>query len=83
MVRLKVAWNAAAKTATVIPYATALPGGTTNAGDFYHDDVQGDNDKAGDHVGHGVNHVMFHHVRDVLYKNGVLDMQPVKITISI
>lgn len=79
MSRHQIAWNGATKTATIQAFGAALPANTTNAGNFYHDDVHGDGDKQGDQVGHHGTHAMYHHVRDVLYKNGVLDMQAVKI----
>lgn len=82
MSRHQVAWNATTKTATVQAYGDALPVGSTNVGNFYHDIVAGDNDLAGDQVGHSGNHVMYHHVRDVLYKINILDMQSVKILLD-
>ena len=82
MARKQVAWNGVTRTATVQDYGAALPGGTTNAGDFYHDETEGDTDKQGDLIGHHGSHVMYHHVRDVLYKINVLDMANVTIVIA-
>jgi len=82
MARKQVAWDAVTRTATVQDYGAVLPGGATNAGDFYHDETAGDADKEGDLVGHNGSHVMYHHVRDVMYENNVLDMANVTIVIA-
>lgn len=61
MSRFQIAYNAGTKVATVQPFNDALPGGSVNIGDFYHDEEL-------DRLGEGDTHVVFHHVRDALYK---------------
>lgn len=78
MAMLKAAWNPTTRTVTVLPNATAAPGGTTNLGSFNHDE---DNDV--DPLETNENHVIWHHVRDLLYKIGVQDMHTVTLLIPV
>lgn len=57
----QVAYNATTKVATVQPENDALPVGSVNVGTFEHTDEA-------DLLGPDVNHVVYHHVRDLLYK---------------
>lgn len=60
----QVAYHAATKTATIQADGDALPGGAVKIGTFEHQDVEANvNDLEFD-----VNHVFYHHVRDLLYK---------------
>lgn len=77
MPRYQVAYKAATKEATVQAYGDATLAGAANIGDFYHDGAGAD---ALD--GHSENHVIFHHVQDLLYKQGELNMQVVKIILK-
>ena len=79
MAAMKIAYNATTKVATILPVATALPGGTTNIGTFNHDD-----DPA-DALGIDENHVYYHHVRDALYHlvPSEQNMQSVTINIAV
>lgn len=64
----KVAWNASTKVATILMVGEAIPSGSINAGNFDH------NDDPDDELGIDENHVLYHHVRDLLYKQGFTDM---------
>ena len=70
----KVGWNAGTKTAAIFAGAAAIPGGMTNIGTF-------DHNEADDALGEpeADNHVMYHHVRDLLYKQSIQDMHTVSI----
>lgn len=57
---LKLAYNPTTRVATVLLQAGAIPAGSTNIGNFVHDSP--------DPLGSGDSHVVFHHVRDLLYK---------------
>lgn len=88
MPNYQVAYHAATKTATVQISGDGLPAGAVNIGTFEHADVEDDiNDLEFD-----VNHVFYHHVRDLLYKrsaanpavtaafpNNITDMHNIKI----
>lgn len=79
MSRHQVAWNGVTRTATVQAFGDALPVGSVNAGNFYHDHTAGDTNKNNDAIGFHGTHVLYHHVRDVMYALGVLDMGNVTI----
>lgn len=79
MSRHQVAWNGVTRTATVQAFGDALPVGSVNAGNFYHDHTAGDTNKNNDAIGFHGTHVLYHHVRDVLYKLNILDMHSVTI----
>lgn len=70
----KVGWNAATRTATVLLVATALPGGSVEAGQYTHEDPT-------DELSFSqYSHVTFQHVRDILYRfAGWQDMQIVTL----
>lgn len=74
MANLQVAFNATTKVALIQPQGTAIPGGSTKIGEFHHEDVD---DSLG--VPLDANHVLFHHVRDLLYFVGQLNMQAITI----
>jgi uncharacterized protein YjdB len=73
MALYQVAWNPTTKTATIATDGTALPGGSTKLGTFHHF-----HDPA-DERGHDVHHVLFQHVRDMVYPLGQWNMQEVTI----
>lgn len=67
MSTFQIAYDPATRVATVQALNDALPVGSINVGTFDH---VADED---DHLGHDVNHVFFHHVRDALYKRSAAD----------
>lgn len=67
----RVVYNKATKVARVQAQATAVPGGSVSIGTFDHPDE--------DILGAKDNHVVFHHVRDLLYQAGVQDLGYVSI----
>ena len=79
MTSFQVAYNQNTKVATVQTKGDALPAGSSKAGEFVHDHATADQLGKPD----AENHVLFHHVRDVLYKIGVLDMQSVDIQLDV
>lgn len=73
MPTLQIAYNATTKVATVQTEGGAAPAGSTIiAANVPHD-------TGGDVLEAGENHVLYHHVRDALYKVGEQDMQSVRI----
>lgn len=88
MPNYQVAFNNTTKTATIQAKGDALPGGSVKIGEFEHANVEANiNDLEFD-----VNHVFYHHVRDLLYKrsaanpantamfpNNITDMAGIKI----
>ena len=60
----QIAYNATIKTATVQPLNDALPASSVNVGAFEHAEEN-------DSLGTDLNHVLFHHVRDALYKRSI------------
>ncbi len=79
MSRHQVAWNGVTRVATVQAFGDALPVGSVNAGNFYHDHTTGDTNLNNDAIGYNGTHVLYHHVRDVMYAINVLDMGNVTI----
>lgn len=78
MTTYKVLWNVTTRKARIAASAAAVPTGWVSAGTFDHDsepEPSGTREK----YKYDVNHVLYHHVRDVLYGIGVLDMQRVEI----
>ncbi|MNO13203.1 Bacterial Ig-like domain (group 2) [compost metagenome] len=74
MATKKVAWNATTRTATVLTEAASLPGGSESLGTFTHPDPTDQLSR------NEYSHVVWHHVRDLLYKvKGWQDMQVVKL----
>lgn len=61
MPKYQVAYNAATRVATIQPENDALPEDSILVGTFDHDEET-------DQLDSKVNHVMFHHVRDIFYK---------------
>lgn len=74
----QVAWNATTRVAKVQNDGDAVGAGFTDIGSFdHHDDTD---DELGDDGAVGSeNHVYYHHVRDLLYAEGELDMQSISI----
>lgn len=64
--------------------APAAIGGTgmSNLGTFEHDNVGDESTGLNGMQGLADNHVLYHHVQDVLYKQGVQDMQSVKMYVD-
>lgn len=73
----QVAWNATTKTAKIQPDGAAVGAGFTDIGSFDH------NNDVDDELGVDANHVYYHHVRDLLYAQDVLNMQDVSIIIPV
>lgn len=77
MSRYQVAYSATTKEALIQPYGAATVAGHANIGSFYHDgggaDVLGPDTDIDTHV-------LYHHVRDLLYAQGELNMAIVNIT---
>ena len=70
----KVGWNATTRTATVLLVATALPGGSVEAGQYTHEDPTDQLSR------NQYSHVTFQHVQEILYKFAAeQDMQTVTI----
>lgn len=80
MATYKVHWKASTGEARVLPTADATPATFTAIGTFDHTVPGGASDED-DELGPDVNHVFYHHVRDLLYKQGVQDMQRVNVVI--
>lgn len=69
-----LAYNPLTKVARILPSATAMPAGFTNAGVIHHEDP---NDN---HIKFAVSHTLFQHVQERLYKQfSVQDMASVTI----
>jgi len=66
MSEYQIAYDATTKTATVQLLGDALPEDAVNIGTFEHTSED-------DLLGPDANHVLFHHVRDVLYKRSAVD----------
>ena len=73
MPTLQIAYNATTKVATVQTKGDAAPAGSTIIANTVPHNTEGDVLEA------GVNHVLYHHVQDALYKVGEQDMQSVRI----
>ena len=72
MATLQLAWNATTRVVTAQSDGDVLPAGSIKLPDYIHDGV-------GDVFGSTVNHVLYHHVQDALYKIGELNMQTISI----
>lgn len=71
----QITWKRSTYEVIVLSGTAAIPAGFTKIGDFHHHDTT-------DGLGPDINHVIWHHVRDALYFQRVLDMQRVKITLA-
>ncbi len=60
----------------------AIGGAYTNLGAFEHNNEDEESTDLNGMQGLADNHVLYHHVQDVLYKQGVQDMQSVKIYVD-
>ena len=82
MARYQVAFDASAMDVIVQTYGAATVAGYDNIGNFYHDgpsgvDVLGDESERDPDT----SHVIYHHIRDLLYAEGVQDMARVTINV--
>ena len=91
----KVGRKTSTKEIEIVPNALAFTSGFTTIGTFDHDDIITNVDDADDDLEDGLNfltitapaqldignHVLFHHIRDLLYKAGELDYSKYKILI--
>lgn len=77
MARYQVAYKASTKEAFLQAYGDATLSGAVNIGDFYHD---GGGVDALDPVSD--NHVLYHDIQDICYRNDLLNMQDIKIKIT-
>lgn len=74
MAMYDVQYKAATREALLQPSGAASISGYVNIGELEHGDDADDNlDNVGD------NHVIFHHVQDLLYRHGEQNMQSIKI----
>ena len=83
----RINWHAATRRVLLESNANAAPAaiggaGMTNLGTFEHDNKDEESTGLNGMQGLADNHVLFHHVQDVLYKQGVQDMQSVKIYVD-
>lgn len=83
----RINWHAATRRVLLETGANSAPaaiGGTgmSNLGTFEHNNESEESTGLGGMQGFADNHVVFHHVQDALYKQGILDMQSVKIFID-
>ena len=83
----RINWHAATRRVLLESGSNAAPAaiggaGMTNLGTFEHDNEAEESTGLNGMQGLADNHVVFHHVQDVLYKRGVQDMQSVKIFID-
>lgn len=74
MTTFDVAYNATTKVVKVQKDGTAPGAGFTDIGTFDHS-----NNDPDDKLGKDNTHVLYHHIRDLLYKQGVEDMSSVTI----
>lgn len=81
MAQYQVAWNVNTRIATVQFAGDALPVGSTNIGTFEHTTGTEPGNEI-EKYEFGPNHVLWHHVRDALYKVGHQDMQRVRIDLD-
>jgi len=77
MSAFKVVYKASTKNVKVIPSATAIPSGYTDAGTFNHIA------DAADKHGADVNHTIIHHINSRLYSIGVLTTQNLTIDVPV
>ena len=82
----RINWHAATRRVLLESNANAAPaaigGAYTNLGTFEHDNEAEKSTGLNGMQGLADNHVLFHHVQDALYKQGVQDMQSVKIYVD-
>ena len=68
MAQYQITWKRSTYEVVVRPLDGAIGSGFTKIGEYHHSDTL-------DPLGPDVNHVLWHHVRDALYLQGILDMQ--------
>lgn len=83
----RINWHAATRRVLLESNADAAPAaiggeGMTNLGTFEHDNEAEESTGLNGMQGLADNHVLFHHVQDALYKQGVQDMQSIKIYVD-
>lgn len=82
----RINWHAATRRVLLESNASAAPaaigGAYTNLGTFEHDNEAEESTGLNGMQGLADNHVLFHHVQDVLYKQGIQDIQSVKIYVD-
>lgn len=82
----RINWHAATRRVLLESGANSAPGAIggayTNLGTFEHDNEAEESTGLNGMQGLANNHVLFHHVQDALYKQGVQDMQSVKIYVD-
>ena len=82
----RINWHAATRRVLLESNANAAPaaigGAYTNLGTFEHDNEKEESTGLNGMQRLADNHVIYHHVQDVLYKQGVQNMQSVKIYID-
>ena len=83
----RINWHAATRRVLLESNASAAPAaiggeGMTNLGTFEHDNEAEESTGLNGMQGLADNHVVYHHVQDALYKQGIQDMQSVKIYID-
>lgn len=82
MATYKIGRNETTKSIQVAPNAVAFGAGFVQIGTtFDHEDLVTGTADADDGLGVGENHVLFHHVRDTLYKVG--ELNPAKYAIRL
>ena len=82
----RINWHPSSRRILLESNANAAPaaigGAYTNLGTFEHDNEDEESTGLNGMQGLADNHVLFHHVQDALYKQGVQDMQSVKIYVN-
>lgn len=82
----RINWHAATRRVLLESNANAAPaaigGAYTNLGTFEHDNEDEESTGLNGMQGLADNHVLYHHVQDALYKQGVQNMQSVKIYVD-
>ena len=83
----RINWHASTRRVLLESNTSAAPAaiggaGMTNLGTFEHDNAAEKSTGLNGMQGLADNHVLFHHVQDALHKQGVQDMQSVKIYVN-
>ena len=82
----RINWHAATRRVLLGSGANSAPGAIggayTNLGTFEHNNEDEESTGLNGMQGLADNHVLYHHVQDALYKQGVQDMQNVKIYVD-
>lgn len=82
----RINWHPSTRRVLLESNANAAPaaigGAYTNLGTFEHDNEDEESTGLNGMQGLADNHVLYHHVQDALYKQGIQDMQSIKILID-